>query len=265
MPKTKAKTRKKTLYAAPALSKGLDILELMTTKAEGLNLGEIAKKLGRSKGEIFRMLVVLEERGYITLDSEADVYSLTLKVFELAHQHPHVKRLTSAAAPVMRKLSRTTDQSCHLVTYYNGQGIVVVQQDSPTERTLSVRQGAHAALANTCSGHLHLAYANPALLEEMFSAQTGKNKKLLTRALVSRIRKRIRESGFEKVKSQQIQGVIDIGYPIFDYSGHMLAALCIPFLEYLDESQRVSFDEAQRHLESASRAISEALGYVPPK
>ena len=52
-------------YTAPALSKGLDILELMTSETEGLSLGQVAEKLSRSKGEIFRMLTILEDRNYI--------------------------------------------------------------------------------------------------------------------------------------------------------------------------------------------------------
>ena len=43
-------------YSAPALEKGLDILELLAGEAEGLSQAAIAERLGRSTGEIFRML-----------------------------------------------------------------------------------------------------------------------------------------------------------------------------------------------------------------
>jgi uncharacterized membrane protein len=62
-------------YTAPALEKGLDILELLSRAETGLSQSEIARDLGRSVSEIFRMLVVLEERGYIALE-EADRYVL---------------------------------------------------------------------------------------------------------------------------------------------------------------------------------------------
>ena len=51
-------------YTAPALEKGLDILELLSSTDAGLSLSEIARDLGRSVSEIFRMLVVLQQRGY---------------------------------------------------------------------------------------------------------------------------------------------------------------------------------------------------------
>jgi hypothetical protein len=43
-----------TRYSAPALEKGLDIIELLVGHPEGLSLAELAKELGRTTAEIFR-------------------------------------------------------------------------------------------------------------------------------------------------------------------------------------------------------------------
>jgi DNA-binding CsgD family transcriptional regulator len=53
------------IYAAPALEKGLDILELLAKQAEGLTRREIAERLGRSVSEIFRMIEALTRRSYL--------------------------------------------------------------------------------------------------------------------------------------------------------------------------------------------------------
>jgi hypothetical protein len=50
-------------YRAPALEKGLDIPELLARSSAPLSMTEISEGVGRSKGEIFRMLQVLEDRG----------------------------------------------------------------------------------------------------------------------------------------------------------------------------------------------------------
>ena len=73
---------KKTNYSAPALEKGLDILELLAHQSEGLTKSQLARLLQRSVSEIFRMLLCLEGRGYIAQVSE-ERYSLTLKLFQL--------------------------------------------------------------------------------------------------------------------------------------------------------------------------------------
>ena len=79
-------TKEEKKYQAPALEKGLDIIEVLSSHASGLSQVEIARELGRSVGEIFRMLVVLCDRGYLSLDSHTDRYALTTKLFEVSHR-----------------------------------------------------------------------------------------------------------------------------------------------------------------------------------
>lgn len=248
-------------YKAPALSKGLDILELMTLETEGLTLSQIADKLNRSSGEIFRMLTILEDRNYIHRLPKSDTYAITLKMLELAHRHSDVKRLSSAAEPVMQKLVRTIKQSCHLVIYFNGSGVVIAQQDSPGERGLNVRVGAFASLPNTCSGHVLLAFAEPHRRREMLADQAPRCRRMLTVRVADSIANRICQQGYKQIESAQIQGVMDIGYPVFDYSAKIVAALVVPFLEYMDGSHGVSLKEARKGLKSAAAKISSALGY----
>ena len=73
---------------APALEKGLDLLEALDATATGLTQAELARQVGRSVGEIFRMLATLERRGYVTRDGRSGEYSLSLRLFQLAAQHP---------------------------------------------------------------------------------------------------------------------------------------------------------------------------------
>ncbi|HTE93342.1 MAG TPA: helix-turn-helix domain-containing protein [Bradyrhizobium sp.] len=43
---------------APALDKGLDLIEALAAESGGLSQKQIAERVGRSAGEIFRMLGV---------------------------------------------------------------------------------------------------------------------------------------------------------------------------------------------------------------
>ena len=52
-------------YRAPALDKGLDILELLAGTADGLSQAEIAKALDRTPNEIYRMLDRLVRRDFV--------------------------------------------------------------------------------------------------------------------------------------------------------------------------------------------------------
>ena len=61
------KTKKN--YSAPALEKGLDIIELLSETSDGFSQAEIAKELNRSVNEIYRMLNILVSRNYIEFDT----------------------------------------------------------------------------------------------------------------------------------------------------------------------------------------------------
>ena len=251
---------KRKRYSAPALEKGLDILEFLAGESDGLNISRLAAQLERSVGEIFRMVAVLEQRGYIHLRDGSDAYAITLKLFQLAHKIPPIARLGSAAAPVLKSLSHAIGQSCHVVIYYDGRGHVVVQQDAPSERILSVRLGAEAPLLDTCSGHVLLAFSSDDQQTRMVGEIPGDQHKPEPAAL-AKLTARVRSEGFEAMKSAQVQGVQDIGFPVFNHIGEVVAALVVPFLAYLDDSHPIDFETAKHLAAAAAQSISEVLGY----
>ena len=251
---------KRKEYSAPALEKGLDIVEALAKEPEGLSSAEISSRLGRPMGQLFRMLVVLQQRGYVSYQADSERYELTLKLFEIAHGLGPVKQLNLVAAPLMKQLSKEIGQSCHLVVYYAGKGHIVVQQNAPSARVLSVRLGAEAPLFDSCSGHILLAFAEAADRDEMLEAVPSSHRMPSAQAL-SKIVERVRADGSECIPSAQIQGVQDIGYPVFDYAGRVAAALVVPFLEFLDGSHPVKIDAAQTAIEKTAQQITAGLGH----
>ena len=251
---------KRKEYSAPALEKGLDIVEALAKEPEGMTSAEISERLGRPMGQLFRMLVVLQQRGYVAYQAESERYEMTLKLFELAHGLGPVRRLNLVAAPLMKELSREIGQSCHLVIYYAGKGHVVVQQNAPSARVLSVRLGVEVPLFDACSGHILLAFTEDADRGEMLEAIPPSHRRPSKSAL-KKLVERIRADGFECVPSAQIQGVQDIGYPVFDHAGRVAAALVVPFLEFLDGSHPVKIDAAQTAIEKTAQQITAGLGH----
>jgi len=94
-------------YSAPALEKGLDILEALSVAPQGHTLSQLAKVLGRNVNQIFRMVLVLQRRGYIQA-AAGERYTLTLKIFRLAHRQPPLRRLIQTALPLLEELAART-------------------------------------------------------------------------------------------------------------------------------------------------------------
>ena len=101
-------------YQAPALEKGLDILEYLSQRAMPLSQTEIANGINKNPNEIYRMLVCLEERGYLTREEHSAKYMLSLKLYNLSHRHSPIDDIRRAAQYPMQQLAINLKQSCHL-------------------------------------------------------------------------------------------------------------------------------------------------------
>ncbi len=137
-------------YRAPALDKGLDILEQLASVDGGLTQAEISRKLGRSPNEFYRMLDRLVRRGYVTR-IDGDRYSLTLKLFGLAQLHAPTRRLASYATPLMRDLAQRSRQANQLAVFDRGSAVIIAQQEAPDYWGISIRVGSHVSLFDTGS------------------------------------------------------------------------------------------------------------------
>src|ERR1051325_11321649 len=131
MQKTKPTRTAKTVYAAPALEKGFDIIELLAAAPDGLTSTEIAQRLKRSLSEIFRILVVMERRGWLHKNADSDRYSVSDHVLEHAFRATRTQSRGVVAAPVMYARTWATEQSCQMAVASQANIIIVSQQDSP--------------------------------------------------------------------------------------------------------------------------------------
>jgi DNA-binding IclR family transcriptional regulator len=248
----------KNSYSAPALEKGFDVFEVLANHPGGLTLTEIAAELGRSINELFRLIVVMEQRGYLRKTSD-DRYVVTYRVLDLAYRATPVQDLAHAAAAPMYDLAHAVLQSCHLVVPGEGHGLVVLRQENPGPTSFSVRVGAPIDLVASCSGNVILAFTDAERMHGLFGLAKDEIAALL--APIEPLLARIRAQGHERRPSPMTHGVVDLSHPVFGFDGRLAAVLTIPFLQRIDGSQPVSIDDATDMLGVTARAISAELGW----
>ena len=243
-------------YRVPALDKGLDILELLAATAVGLTQGEIARQLDRTSSEIFRMLFVLRQRGYIA-QGDDDRYVLTTKLFEVVHRHPPIRRLTAVAGQAMQDLANRINQSIHMSILQSGRLLVVAQVDCPDYFLTSVRLGAHIPIYDSASGRAIAAFLDEGDLAHLLTA-TGPEP-VTSRANFLADLPAVRDCGYFEGTSRNIAGVIDLSAPVFDMTGRVVAAITTPFIQRFNSSS-MGFDEARRTLVATCHELSRRLG-----
>jgi len=261
-PRRNSRTRgleksRRARYAAPALEKGLDVLELLATASDALTHSEIAILLGRSVTEIFRMLVCLEERGYISRMGPDERYQLTLKLFEIVHRYRPLQRLINQARPLVQRVASETGQSCHLAMLNSAEVVVVAQADAPGNMGFSVRPGANIDLLNTASGHVILAFQTDEIRSRALGTWCRRSGNTIPASLYRHLQQ-IRRRGYEELASYQVHGIVNISYPVLNQHGEAVAAMTIPFLARIGDS--VGPPQVKQALRQASRTLSLMIG-----
>jgi DNA-binding IclR family transcriptional regulator len=245
------------VYSAPALEKGLDILELLCRSEVALSQKEMGQQLGRSTSELYRMITSLVDRGYIF--SVDDKFHITTKLFELAHINPPTHRLLTEAMPLMQKLSTELDQACHLTVYSLGRQIVVSKVDAPSGMGFSVRVGAELDVLVSASGRVLLAFQDnetrQARIEESLSRRPDQADPQIGTTLDM-----VRVRGFESIPSVQVRGLYAVSYPILVSQGYAIAALTVPYAERIDRVDRKSVAMVEASLRTAAQALSRRMG-----
>jgi DNA-binding IclR family transcriptional regulator len=241
-------------YRAPALEKGLDVLELLARHRRPLTLSQLSADLGRSTSELFRMVQVLEFRGFIEATDEG--FQLTNRLFALGMSHAPIRGLTEAAAEEMQALAAETFHACHLTVRSRTEIVVILRVESPGELGYAVRVGHRAPVIEATSGLLLFGLAGAraqAALRAELEAEHGAER---VAEFVPSAQAAASE-GFVVRPSRFVSAVTDLSVAVMGPGG-VLATLNIPFVE----QRRPSCDQetALSKLREAARRISRAIG-----
>jgi DNA-binding IclR family transcriptional regulator len=257
----KVKSAVKRYYPTPALEKGLDILELFASTPTGLTVSEVARRLNRTVSEIFRMLLCLEQRGYLAQSANKERYHLTLRLFRLGQEHPPTKRLVTEALPTMHQVAHELRQSCHLGVLDGGHVVILAQVDSPESTGFYVKVGSKVDLMHAATGHVVLAHQDEDSCGRAIDEWTLATNKKKPADLEEHLAK-IRIRGYERRASYEVTGVVNISFPILNAQGNAVAGLTVPYVKRIEDM--IGIPEIIVSLRRASRQISEAIGASSP-
>ncbi|MCK0122201.1 IclR family transcriptional regulator [Loktanella sp. F6476L] len=239
--------------AVPAVAKAFDIIELLADVEDGLTMNEMVAALGRTMGEIYRIVVYLTEREFLSQNAETGKYAMTLKLFELSHRHDPTDRLISQAVPILERIAARTEQSCHLGVLNRDNVMVLTSAPSPRPAGYAVRTGALFPVERTSSGHVILAFSSQQTQDRYISRLPDTQQPEAVKRLAL-----IRDNGFEDTASTMIHGVRNLCVPVFDVRG-IAAAITTGFIAQNDPIATAA--ETLDALLSAANDLSRRLGY----
>ncbi|MGZ3297490.1 MAG: IclR family transcriptional regulator [Asticcacaulis sp.] len=241
-------------YRAPALEKGLDVLELLAAERAPLTLSQISSRLDRSVGELFRMVQVLETRGYVAASPRGDGFELTNKLFSLGLSRGPNQNLLLCALPLMQELSELTRQACHLAIASDDRMVVIARMEAPGDLGFSVRVGYQRHLCRATSGIVLYAFQTQKVREAWRNTLRAGVTAEEWQTFEARVEE-ARAQGYVVAKSSFTEGITDLSCPV---GGGVtgVAALTMPFIRSADT---LDLEATLAHLKATASALSQLL------
>ncbi|RZT12753.1 IclR family transcriptional regulator [Kribbella sp. VKM Ac-2569] len=241
------------------LERGLAVIRAFSTDAPSLTLSEVARAVGITPATARRILLTLEELGYVRSDNRR--FSLTPRVLALGWAYLSSLDLGELAGPFMEELSAKTRESCSIATLDLPDIVYVARV--PTSRIMTVALGVGARLPAypTSMGRVLLS----ALPDEDLTAylETLQAEPLTDRTITTPgdLRASItqaRADGYALVDQELELGLRSIAAPIHNSRGRIIAALNVS--AHASRSTSTSLcEEFLPHLQQAATQITTAL------
>jgi DNA-binding IclR family transcriptional regulator len=240
-----------------------DILECFAD-AETVSFNDVCKGARLSKSTAHRFLTVLEKRGLVVRNPWSQGFRVGPMILRLGAVSTNSGYLQELAAPLMRELRDRCGETVVLTIRVGDHRVALLQYESTQQLRRRVDLGKPFPIYLGGAGKAMLAHADPedrarvlaAMAREPITPFTPTDPDLMAMEL-----ERVRRRGYGVSDNEYILGVISIGAPVFDRSGHVIAALSIT-----GPNSRITQETLPRHvadLQETSRKLSAQLGYMP--
>lgn len=257
-----AMKRTNSIPLAPALQRGLDILEDLHGQTDDQSVSSIAERLRLPPNSTLRLLATLEAKGYVERDPGSLKYRLTRKPASLALNGVREQSLLEAALPLMRDLRDTTGETVLLSIIEHGTGIVLEQIQSLHVFRFVCNPGAYHALHAAAPAKAILATLpqvdRSRLLDgyafTRFTASTITDRKTFEKELLEGVRK-----GYWEDHAEEFEGICCVAAPVFNRMGCPIAAITVTGPLSRMTIREMATDGAR--VAECAKSVSRRMGY----
>ena len=213
-----------------ALARGLDVLRCFTAGHPVMTLSDVAGATGLARPTVRRILLTLEELGYVRAADRG--FALTPRVLELGMAYIDALSVWDVARPHMHRLVGLTGESTSMAQLDGSDIVYVARVAVPKIVTLSVTIGTRFPAPATSMGKVLLAALPPgelaaALAEPGRSGITARRRSASPqgRAELGAELREVRAKGWALADQDLAPGIRSVATGVRDGDGRVVAAI----------------------------------------
>jgi IclR family pca regulon transcriptional regulator len=209
-----------------ALARGLDVIRAFEPNRPTMTLSEVAAAAGLARPTARRMLLTLEELGYVR--SAQGTFALTPRVLELGMAYIGSSNIWEIARPHMEQLVGHTHESSSLAQLDGSDIVYVARVAVPKIITLAVTIGTRFPALQTSLGKVLLAELPPDELERVLAIPSRSGITPLWQPTIEerdRVLCEVRTRGWALTDEHLARGIRSIAAPVRNGSHQVVAAL----------------------------------------
>ncbi len=211
-----------------SLARGLDVLRCFDAARRAMSLAEVASATGLARPTARRLLLTLEELGYVR--SVDGAFTLTPKVITLGTAYVASLGLWEIARPHLEALVQQTGESSSMAQLDGSDIVYVARVSVPKIIALRVDIGTLFPAPVTSQGKVLLAALPPDELDEVLRTPSRSSVPSVELVETSRRRllddlTRVRARGWALADEELAPGVRSIAVPVRDGTGAVRAAM----------------------------------------
>jgi IclR family pca regulon transcriptional regulator len=198
-----------------SFARGLTVIRSFSAAHPEQTLSEVAAHTGLTRAGARRILLTLQQLGYV--DLRGRLFRLTPRILDLGFAYLSSLPLWNRAEPIMEQLVAEAKESCSAAVL-DGTEIVYVLR-VPTHKIMSITLGVGSRLPAWCTsmGRVLLADLDEAELDRLLAASKVEPRTPLTLTDPQRLRDeiaRVREQGWSLVDQELEEGLVSLAAPI---------------------------------------------------
>ncbi|WP_046469702.1 IclR family transcriptional regulator domain-containing protein [Allosalinactinospora lopnorensis] len=209
-----------------ALARGLEVISVFEPGRPAMSLTEVAAATGLARPTVRRILITLEELGYVRSGEQG--FALTPRVLELGVAYVRSMGLWDVARPHMERLVAQTNESCSIGQLDGSDIVYVARVAVPKIVSLAVQIGTRFPALQTSLGKVQLATLPAEEVDRVLAEPTRSGLVPLwepDRAEREAELREVRARGWALTDEQLARGIRSIGAPLRDGSGRVIAGL----------------------------------------